>query len=96
MEDEGDDTNAARVRNNEAFEAAPLSGANASWQRERWGDTMMEHGEDPAGDGEAGEGERGEGRGGRQHGGEEHDVDDVNIPAIAVITAALNATINQR
>ncbi len=35
MKDEGDDANAARVRNNEAFEAAPLSGANASWQREK-------------------------------------------------------------
>jgi hypothetical protein len=35
MEDEGDNANAARVRNNEAFKAAPLSGANASWQRER-------------------------------------------------------------
>ena len=61
MEDKGDNTNAARVRNDKAFEAAPLSGANASWQRERWGDTMTDHGEDPAGDGEAGEGERGEG-----------------------------------
>jgi hypothetical protein len=30
MEDKGDNANAARVRNNEAFEAAPLSGANAS------------------------------------------------------------------
>jgi hypothetical protein len=29
MEDEGDDANAERVCNNEAFEAAPLSGANA-------------------------------------------------------------------
>ena len=35
MEDEGDDANTACVRNNEAFEAALLSGANASWQRER-------------------------------------------------------------
>ncbi len=35
MEDEGDDANAAHVCNNEAFEAALLSGANASWQRER-------------------------------------------------------------
>ncbi len=35
MEDEGNNANAARVCNNEAFEAAPLSGANASWQRER-------------------------------------------------------------
>ncbi len=57
MEDEVDDANTARVCNNEAFEAAPLSGANASWQRERWGDTMTDHGEDPAGDREAGEGE---------------------------------------
>jgi hypothetical protein len=96
MEDEGDDANAARVRNNEAFKAAPLSGANASWQRERKGDTMTDHGEDPAGDREAGEGERGEGRGGRQHGGEEHDDDDVNIAAVAVVTATLNATINQQ
>ena len=96
MEDEGDDANAARVCNDEAFEAAPLSGANASWQRERWGDTMTDHGEDPAGDGEAGEGERGEGRGGRQHGGEQRDDDDVNIAAVAVVTAILNATINQR
>jgi hypothetical protein len=61
MEDKGDDTNAARVCNDKAFEAAPLSGANASWQRERWGNMMTEHGEDPAGDREAGEGERGEG-----------------------------------
>ncbi len=61
MEDEGDYANAARVRNDEAFEAAPLSGANASWQRERWGDSMTDHGEDPAGDREAGEAERGEG-----------------------------------
>jgi hypothetical protein len=45
MENESNDTNAARVRNDEAFKAAPLSGANASWQRERWGDTMMDHGE---------------------------------------------------
>jgi hypothetical protein len=96
MEDEGNNANAARVRNNKAFEAALLSGANASWQRERWGDTMTDHGEDPAGDGEAGEGERGEGRQGRQHGGEERDNDDVNITAVAVVTAALNATINQR
>ena len=96
MEDEGDDANTARVRNNEAFEAAPLSGANASWQRERWGDTMTDHGEDPAGDGEAGEGERGEGRGGRQHGGEQRNDEDINIAAVAVITAALNATINQQ
>jgi hypothetical protein len=35
MEDEGDNANAARVRNNEASKAAPLSGVNASWQRER-------------------------------------------------------------
>jgi hypothetical protein len=34
-------------------------------------------------------------KGGRQHGGEEHDDDDVNIAAIAIITAALNATINR-
>ena len=34
-EDEGNDANAARVCNNEAFKAALLSGANASWQRER-------------------------------------------------------------
>jgi hypothetical protein len=59
MEDKGVDANAARVRNNEAFEAALLSGANASWQRERKGDTMTDHGEDPAGNREAGEGERG-------------------------------------
>jgi hypothetical protein len=96
MEDEGNDANTARVRNNEAFVAASLSAANASWQRERWGDTMTDHGEDPAGDGEAGEGERGEGRGVRQHGGEERDDDNVNIAAVAVITAALNATINQQ
>jgi hypothetical protein len=62
MEDKGNDANAARVCNNEAFEAALLSGVNSSWQRERWGDTMTDYGEDPAGDGEAGEGERGEGR----------------------------------
>jgi hypothetical protein len=61
MEDKGNDANAARVRNDEAFEAASLSDARASWQRERWGDTMADHGEDLAGDGEAGEGERGEG-----------------------------------
>ena len=67
MEDEGDDANAERVCNNEAFEAAPLSGANASWQRERWGDMMTDHGEDPAGKGEAGEGERG--KGGKSMGG---------------------------
>ncbi len=96
MEDEGNNANAARVRNDEAFEAAPLSGANASWQRERWGDTMTDHGEDPDGDGEAGEGERGEGIGVRQHGGEQRNNDDVNIAAIAVVTAALNATINQQ
>ncbi len=35
MEDKGNNTNAACVCNDEAFEAAPLSGANASWQRER-------------------------------------------------------------
>ncbi len=57
---------------------------------------MTDHGEDPAGNGEAGEGESGEGRGGRQHGGEQRDDDDVNITAIAVVTAALNARINQR
>ncbi len=96
MEDEGNNANAAGVRNDKAFEAAPLSGANASWQRERWGNTMTDHGEDPAGDGEAGEGARGEGRGGRQHGGEQHDDDNVNIAAIAVVIAALNATINQQ
>jgi hypothetical protein len=96
MEDKGDDTNAARARNDKAFEAAPLSGANASWQRERWGDTMTDHGEDPAGDREAGEGERGEGRGGRQHGEEEHNNDNVNIAAITIVTAALNATINRQ
>ncbi len=61
MEDEGNNANAAHVRNDKAFEAAPLNGANASWQRERWGDTMTDHGEDPAGDGEADEGEKGEG-----------------------------------
>jgi hypothetical protein len=33
MEDEGDGANAARVRNDKVFKAAPLSGANASWQR---------------------------------------------------------------
>ncbi len=69
MEDEGNDANAARVCNDEAFKAAPLSGANASWQGERWGNTMTDHGEDPAGDGEAGEGKRGEGRGGDSMGG---------------------------
>jgi hypothetical protein len=31
MEDEGNNANAARVCNNEVFEAALLSGANASW-----------------------------------------------------------------
>ncbi len=61
MEVEGDDANTAHVRNDETFKVAPLSGANSSWQRERWGATMTDHGEDPAGDGEAGEGERGEG-----------------------------------
>ncbi len=41
--------------------------------------------------------ERGErGEEGRQHGGEEHDDDDVNIAAVAIVTATLNATINQR
>jgi hypothetical protein len=39
-------------------------GTNASWQRERWGNTMTDHGEVPAGNGEEGEGERGEKRGG--------------------------------
>ncbi len=96
MGNEGNDTNAARVCNDKAFEAAPLSGANASWQKERWGDTMTDHGEDPAGNRGAGEGERGEGRGGRQPGGKEHNNDDVNIAAVAVFTAALNATINRR
>jgi hypothetical protein len=94
MEDNSDNANATCVRNNEAFEAALLSGANASWQRERYGDTMTDHGENPAGDREAGEGERGEGRKGRQHGGEEHNDDDINIAAVAVVTATLNATIN--
>jgi hypothetical protein len=56
---------------------------------------MTDHGEDPAGNGEAGEGERDEERGGRQHGGEQRDGDDVNIAAVAVVTATLNATINQ-
>ncbi len=28
--------------------------------------------------------------------GEEHDDDDVNIAAVAIVTATLNATINQR
>ncbi len=96
MEDEGNDANAARVHNNKAFKAALLSDANASWQRERWGDTMTDHGEDPAGDGEAGEGERGEGKGGRQHGGKERNNDDVNIAVVAAVTAALNATINRQ
>ncbi len=96
MEDEGDNANAAHVHNDEAFKAAPLSGASTSWQRERRGNMMTDHGEDPAGDGEAGEGERGEGRGGRQHGGEQRSDDDINIAAVAVITAALNATINQQ
>ena len=72
MEDEGDDTKATRVRNDKAFEAAPLSGANASWQRERWGDRMTDHGE------------------------EEHNNDNVNIAAITIVTAALNATINRQ
>ena len=57
---------------------------------------MTDHGEDLAGDREAGEGERGEGRGERQHGGEQRDNDDINIAAVAVITATLNTTINQR
>ncbi len=96
MEDEGNNANAARVRNDEAFEAVPLSGANASWRRERWGDTMMDHGKDLVGDREAGEGEREEGRGGRQHGGKERDGGDINIAAVAVVTATLNATINRR
>ena len=96
MEDEGNNANAARVRNDEAFEAASLSGTNASWQRERWGDMMTDHGEDPAGDREAGEEERGEGREGRQHGGEERNDDNINITADTIITATLNATINQR
>ncbi len=65
MEDKGNNANAARVCNDKAFEAAPLSGAKASWQRERWGDTMTDHGEDLAGNGEADEGERGEGIGER-------------------------------
>ncbi len=47
-----------------------------------------------AGNGEAGEGEREEGRGGRQHEREERNGDDVNIAAVAVITATLNAAIN--
>ncbi len=41
MEDEGDNANAARDRNNEVFEAAPLTGANSSWQREGWGRTRQ-------------------------------------------------------
>jgi hypothetical protein len=57
---------------------------------------MTDHGEDPAGDREAGKGERGEGRGVRQHGGEGHDNDDINIAAVAIVTATLNATINQQ
>jgi hypothetical protein len=89
MEDEGDNANAPHVCNNEAFKVAPLSGANASWHKERWGDTMMDHGEDPAGNREAGEGEREEGRGGRQHGGEERNDDNINIAAIAIVTASL-------
>ncbi len=41
--------------------------------------------------------ERGErGEGGDSMGGEEHDNDDVNIAAVAIVTAALNSTINQR
>jgi hypothetical protein len=56
---------------------------------------MTDHREDPAGNGEAGDVEREEGRGGRQHGGEEHDDDNVNITAVAIVTATLNATINQ-
>jgi hypothetical protein len=95
MEDKGNNANTTCVFNDEAFEAAPLSGANASWQRRGWGNTMMDHGEDLAGNGEAGEGEKGEGRGGRQHEGEERDNDNVNIAAVAIITVALNATINQ-
>jgi hypothetical protein len=95
MEDKGDNANAARAPNNEAFKAAPLSGANTSWQSKRWGDTMMDHGENLVGDEEAGEEERGEGRGGQQHGGEECNDDNVNINAIAIVTAALNAAINQ-
>jgi hypothetical protein len=35
MEDEGNDANAARVCNDEVFEVALLSGANASRQREK-------------------------------------------------------------
>ncbi len=60
MEDKGNDANAAHVCNNKVFEVAPLCGAKASWQRERWGDMMTDHVEDPVGNGEAGEGERGE------------------------------------
>jgi hypothetical protein len=56
MEDEGNNANAAHIHNNEVFEAALLSCANPSWQRERWGNTMTGHREDPAGD----RGERGE------------------------------------
>ncbi len=96
MEDKGNNVNATCVCNDEAFKAAPLSGADASGQRERWGNTMTDHGEDPAGDREAGEGERGEGRGRRQHGEEEHNDDNINIAAVAIVTAALNATISQR
>ncbi len=39
---------------------------------------------------------RGEGRGGRQHGGEKCNDDNDKIAAIAVVTATLNATINQQ
>ncbi len=95
MEDKGNNANTARVCNNKAFKAAPLSGAKASWQRERWGDMMTDHAEDLAGNGESGEGERQEGRGGRQHGGEEHNNDDVNIAAVAIVTATVNTTINR-
>jgi hypothetical protein len=58
MEDKGNNANVAHVCNNKAFKAALLSVANASWQRERWGNRMMDHGEDPAGNGEANEGEK--------------------------------------
>ncbi len=70
MEDKGNDANAARVCNDKAFEPAPLSDANASWQRERWGDTLTDHGEDLVGNREASEGKRGEGRGERGEGGD--------------------------
>ncbi len=96
MEDKGNNNNATCVCNDKAFEEALLSDANSSWQKERWGNTVTDHREDPTGNGKAGEKEKGERRWGKQHGREDCNDDDVNIASVAVVTAALNVTINQQ